>query len=157
MTRCLHPASRKFPASPSDSKICSDRGCTTVARSQCRGPGRASIKWHRTPRLSSSDASSSPVGPAPTTSTDAGPPATPPRSELLEECIIVSRRWKIRAHEVFRIHRLPSTRYPEPQSSPTALTSLPRMRLIAYFDLDRNGRSLERSKTGGSASWESIQ
>src|SRR5271155_4589226 len=67
---CFVPASRNFPISPSDSKTSSERGCTTVARSQCNGPGKASIKWHGTSRRCSSAASSNPVGPAPTTSTD---------------------------------------------------------------------------------------
>src|SRR5271156_2657464 len=71
MVRCLHPASRNLSTRPSDSKICNERGCTTVARSQCIGAERASIRWHGTLRRSNSEASSSPVGPAPTTSTDA--------------------------------------------------------------------------------------
>src|SRR5271155_2030408 len=76
MVRCLHPASRNLSTRPSDSKICSDRGCTTVARSQCIGAERASIRWHGTPRRCSSEASSRPVGPAPTTSTAARCPGS---------------------------------------------------------------------------------
>src|SRR5262249_38938999 len=42
---------------------------TTVARSQCNGVACASITWHSTFRRRSSEASSRPVGPAPTTRT----------------------------------------------------------------------------------------
>ena len=75
-----------------------ERGCTTVARSQCCGPDRSSISRHGTSRRLSSAARSSPVGPAPTTSTGARPvvssvtlldawllipPPSPPRTRAL--------------------------------------------------------------------------
>jgi len=97
------------------------------------------------------------------TSTDTGAPATPPPSfpgilsELLEESIIASQGWKMRAHEVFRIHWLPSSRHPKPQSSPVTLTSLPRMRLIAYFDPKQTVEVPSDRGLAAQRPWEAIQ
>ena len=54
---------------PRDSKTSSVRGFTTVARSHRSGAGCASTIRHSIPRRWSSEARSSPVGPAPTTRT----------------------------------------------------------------------------------------
>src|SRR5262249_13616045 len=67
--RCGAPAARKRSTIPSDSNSSSERGWTTVARSQCAASSWASIRTQSTPRRRSSAASRSPVGPAPTTST----------------------------------------------------------------------------------------
>src|SRR5579864_564621 len=69
-----------------------------------------------------------------------------PRSKRIRrqtESVIASQGWKMRTHEVFRIRRLPSSRHPEPQTSPTTLTSPPCMRLTAYFEAGTNGPGLE--------------